>query len=709
MLKIPKRIGRLDELANNLWWSWHEEARNVFRMLDYPLWRINGHNPVKQLCDVSEKTLQAAANDQSFLTCYDSVMSLFDAYLASSNTWGIINFPELSNGPIAYFSMEYAIQNSLPIYAGGLGILAGDICKEASDLGLPLVAVGFIYPQGYFHQNISEDGWQQEIYQQLIFEESPIERVFSTEGNPVITKVQLGNDLLSIGVWKVQVGRTKLYLLDTNLEENPAHYRQLSSRLYVADREVRIQQEIILGIGGVRILRTLGITPSIWHSNEGHTAFMMLERIREEIANGKLFEEAKKNIQRTTVFTTHTPILAGHDIFPTSLMDQYFKEYQNSLCIDRKTFLQLGQQDKNTSQPFNMTILAIKLADKRCAVSQLHGEITRKMWRGLWPDTPENQVPISHITNGIHVPTWIAPELLHLLNKYLGEDWIKEHDNIALWDNIQNIPDNELWETRQLLKRKLVAMILDRAQKRWISGEVTAHQVLVMGALLDPAVLTIAFTRRFTEYKRPSLIFTDIARLKRIINNQWRPVQIIFAGKSHPADFPSKYLLQHVYALAKDRDFQGRIAFIEDYDMHMSRYLVHGTDLWLNNPHRLREACGTSGMKAALNGSLHLSICDGWWCEGYNGSNGWTIGNSVNLANSDEQDKADAESLYHLLEEEIIPLYYTRDRNGVPHGWIRMIKEAMRTITPIFSARRMLKEYAENMYIPASQSLKKKV
>jgi len=705
---LPERIGRLDGLANNLWWSWHPEARNVFRTLDYQLWKSTGHNPVRELHEANPETLQTAVTDPSFLTLYNSVMSAFDTDISNSNTWFDINYPALLNGPVAYFSMEYAIHNSLPIYAGGLGILAGDICKEASDLGLPLVAIGFMYPQGYFHQHLCShlESCQKEIYYQLEFDKAPIERVLSPDGDSAVVEVKLNDASLGIGVWRVRVGRTNIYLLDTNLERNPIQYQQLAARLYVADHEQRIQQEIVLGIGGVRVLRALNINPVVWHANEGHTAFMMLERVREEMAEGTSFAKAVNKVQSTTVFTTHTPVMAGHDVFPAQLVEKYLRSYRESLEIDQETFLQLGTQDGLGIQSFNMTAFAMRMAGNRCAVSQLHGRVTRKMWQGLWPDVLEEQVPISHVTNGIHVPTWIAPELYYLLKEYLGEDWIQEHDDNRLWEKLLNIPDEGLWAVHQLLKNKLLSTVRVRARKQWAQNDATPDEIPAMGTLLDPEALTIAFARRFTEYKRPMLIFRDIERLKRIVNNDWHPVQIIFTGKSHPVDIPSKNLVQQVYHLALDREFQGRIAFIENYDMHLSRYLVQGTDVWLNTPRRLQEACGTSGMKASLNGVLHLSVPDGWWHEGYNGSNGWVIGSDSPAPSSEEEDKADAEALYRLLEEEIVPLYYTQDRAGVPHGWVRMMKEAIHSLVPVFCTRRMLKEYADRIYRPAALSLR---
>ena len=696
--RLPERIRRLDELANNLWWSWHPQARDLFRALSYPLWRISGHNPVKQLRDMSQHDLEAAAADPAFLSLYDAVMSAFDNDMSASNRWFPASHPDRPHGLIAYFSMEFAIHNCLPIYAGGLGILAGDTCKEASDMGLPLVGVGFMYPQGYFHQRVSTSGWQEEVYRHIDFDETPISRAYSPGDRRCLVQVQLGSRTVCIGAWRVRAGRTSIYLLDTNLEENAPQDRQLSARLYTADQEQRLQQEIILGVSGVRLLRALGMQPAIWHANEGHAAFMMLERVREEVAKGTSLTEAVRGVQSTSVFTTHTPVPAGHDVFPTRLVEKYVSGHWDSIGVDRQKFLALGQQARLGEHYFDMTALALKMADKRNAVSRLHGQVTRKMWHVLWPEVRVDQVPISHVTNGIHVPTWIAPELGRLYETYLGRDWLKEVDKPELWERITDIPDEELWAVRQFLKRKLMRAILEKAQRGWAIGGLTAQQVLAMGALLEPDVLTLGFVRRFAEYKRPALIFRDVERLKRIVNNRWRPVQVLFAGKSHPADFPSKRLLQHVYMLATDREFQGRIAFVDDYDMHMARYLVHGVDVWLNTPRRLQEACGTSGIKAALNGVPHLSILDGWWHEGYTGINGWAIGNRAEMASPEDEDRADAEALYNLLENEVAPLYYERDRSGVPRAWTRLVKDTIRSVAPVFCARRMMKEYTELMY-----------
>ncbi|MFH1382300.1 MAG: alpha-glucan family phosphorylase [Chloroflexota bacterium] len=700
-LKLPPRIGRLEELAYNLWWSWHPDARALFRALDYPLWRTSGHNPVKQLREIAPDKLQVAATDPAFISLYDSVMSHFDDSTTSDDTWFTTAHPDKLPGPVAYFSAEFAIHNSLPIYAGGLGVLAGDLCKEASDLGIPLVGVGFMYPQGYFHQHLSAEGWQEEIYQQLDFDQAPVKAILSAQGGRPLARVELENRTLYIGVCQVKLGRATIYLLDTNIEENALQDRQLSARLYIAEPESRIQQELVLGIGGVRVLRALGIEPSIWHINEGHTAFMMLERVREEVQKGTSFVEAVRKVRAATVFTTHTPVPAGHDAFPLPLIDKYFHQYWPSLGIDRNEFIRLGQHESNGDQAFNMTVLALKMSEGHNAVSQLHEQVARKMWHMLWPQLPEENIPIGHVTNGIHVPTWVAPELEGLYEGYLGKDWRDKHDDPAFMQKVLSIPDEEFWSVHVTLKNKLMAAIRERAQNRWADSEATAQQVLAIGSLLDPEALTIGFVRRFTEYKRPTLVFHDMERLKRIITNQGRPVQIIFAGKSHPADFPSKYFLHQVYSLAIDREFRGRIVFIEDYDLHMARYLVQGVDVWLNTPRRLQEACGTSGMKASLNGVLHLSVRDGWWQEGFNGTNGWAIGDGPRTMDAAQEDRADAEALYYLMEEQIAPLYYERDRSGVPHGWTRFVKQSISSIVPFFCSRRMLKEYTQQFYMPA--------
>ena len=698
---LPVRIGRLLELANNLWWSWHEEGRQVFRSLDYGLWRTSGHNPVKQLRSISKDKLEDAARDPVFLELYDMVMSKFDKEMSGSHEWCGQTNPARPNGQIAYFSAEYAIHNSLPIYAGGLGVLAGDIIKECSDRGLPFVAVGFMYPQGYFHQHISPEGDQQEEYIQLNFDDAPISPCAWPYGCGPLIPIQLADRLIYVKVWEVHVGCVNLYLMDTNVDENRPEDRTLSARLYTADPEERLRQLIVLGVGGIRALRELHIQPIVWHANEDHTAFMMLERLRIEHANGLSFDSAIEKVRQSTVFTTHTPVSAGHHVFSFQLMDHYARNFWESLGIDRETFLRLGQYPGFGSERFNLTAFAFRLSAQYNAVSKLHGKITRKMWQVLWPDKQEEQVPIISVTNGVHLPSWQAPEISALCDKYIGSEFLQKQDENEYWKCFEDIPDEELWQMRQTLKTRLINAIQDRAQQRWTQNAVTTQQVIAMGSLLDPYALTIAFARRFTEYKRPYLLLSDIDRLKRIITNPERPMQIIFAGKSHPADYQSKQLLKRVYQVALDKGFQGRIVFVEDYDLNLSRELVRGVDVWLNTPRRLQEACGTSGMKASMNGAVNLSVRDGWWDEAYNGKNGWAIDNFQG-GSPEEEDRTDAESLYNLLENEIAPLYYERDRKGVPHQWIKFVKEAIRTITPAFNACRMMKEYTQKMYLPAS-------
>jgi len=701
--KLPRRIEGLSELAHNLWWSWHIEARQLFKALDTPLWKTTGHNPVKLLQQITSHQLVAAAQDSMFLKKYDSVMSDFNYAMSGADSWFNTKYPHHRQHTIAYFSLEFAIHNSLPLYAGGLGVLAGDYCKESSDLGLPLIAVGFMYPQGYFHQHISADGWQEEVYEQLNFGEAPISPVLTAEGQPIIVEVPLDFRSVRVTVWQVNVGRIKLYLLDTNVEENSQPDRELSARLYAGDQEMRLQQQIIIGIGGVRALRALGIEPAIWHANEGYTSFMMLERIRELMAKGLSFTKASDKVRATTICTIHSLVPGINDSFSPNLIEKYFHRYWDSLKLDREAFLKLGTQESNNSA-FSMTVLGLRMAEYRNGVSQLHGGLCRRACHSLWPDAVEKDVPVSSVTNGIHVPTWIAPQAASLYEAYLDHDWLRKHDDPTLWEKVVNIPDEGIWAMRRWLKNKLVSSVKERARKRWAEDHIAPEQALAMGALLDTEMLTIAFCRRFTAYKRASLILNDIGRLKQLLRNEFRPVQIIFAGKAHPNDERGKQLIQEIYNAAKNPEFGGRIAFVEDYDMHMARYLVHGTDVWLNNPQPLHEASGTSGQKAAINGVPHLSVLDGWWCEGYNGKNGWAIqGNSETLAPSDH-DKADAEELYRLLEEKIVPLYYDRDINGIPHGWIQVIKETIRSNTPLFSTRRMAKEYTEQMYLPAIQN-----
>jgi len=695
----PARIARIDELAVDLWWSWNE-ARAVFRRLDYPLWRATVHNPVRMMWDLSPEKLNAAAANPGFLALYDRAVEALDAARAARRTWWTDTCPQRAGRSIAYFSAEFALHQSLPIYAGGLGVLAGDHCKEAGDLGLPFIGVGFMYPQGYFHQRLSAEGWQEESYESLKWDDAPIEPATLPDGKPCITAVPLGDRSVLVAVWRVRIGRVKLYLLDTNLEENAPWDRELSARLYGGDRETRIQQEIILGVGGVRALKALGSDPAVFHLNEGHAGFVVLQRIRELIDKGRTFDDALEDIRETTVFTTHTPVPAGHDAFPFQLVEKHLAGCWGTLGPHRDRFLALGAYDNGSGNgmQFNMTALALRSASKVNAVSKLHGAVTREMWAPMWPGVAAAERPVSHITNGVHVATWMAGELADLFTEYFGAGWIDRHDDPALWEAILAIPDEHLWAVRQLLRQHLFDFIRERARQRWTDDHVSTPRIVTAGTLLDPAALTIGFARRFTGYKRPELVFTDGERLARILNAAKRPVQIVFAGKSHPADDVGKHHLQRVYRRALDPAFGGRIAFVDDYDLHVAHLMVQGCDVWLNTPRKPMEASGTSGMKAAINGVPNLSIADGWWAEGATGTNGWVIDGGAAPDNPDAVDVADANALYRLLEEEIVPAYYDRDANDVPHRWLAVVKESIRTVAPRFCARRMVKEYAERMY-----------
>jgi starch phosphorylase len=701
-MPLPGGLNRLQELANNLWWSWKPEARVLFETIDPTLWGLSHHNPVKLLQDLKPERLAALAQDQVFIRQYSAVLKAYDLYMAGEGTWFMSQHPGLRNCSIAYFSAEFGLHNSVPIYSGGLGILAGDHCKEASDLGIPIVGVGFMYPQGYFRQRITPDGWQEAHYEPFNRLESPINQALTPSGVPCQVKVELGQRVVTIMVWKIQVGRALLYLIDTDTPENGPGDRELSARLYGGGQEVRLCQEILLGVGGVRVLRALGLTPVVWHANEGHSAFLTLELLREFVQAGHSHEDAVELVRQRTVFTTHTPVPAGHDVFPPDLMDRYFQSYCEQVGFTRDAFMQLGEHPDFPGAGFNMTVLAMRMSAHVNGVSREHGRVSRKMWRCLSPDVPEDQVPIRSITNGIHVPTWVAREVNHLYSKYLGPDWMDRSDDPAIWHRVMDIPESELWSVRQTLKRKLMSFVRERARAGWMQWQLEPSQLLASGTLLDPEALTIGFARRFATYKRATLIFSTLSRLQNILQDRWRPVQIVFAGKAHPADDPGRQFIHQVYSFCKDHGFGGQVAFLPDYDMHMAKYLVWGVDVWLNTPRPPMEASGTSGQKASLNGVPNLSVLDGWWQEGYDGANGWAITASSDITDWQAQDAHDAEQLYRILEQDVIPLYYMRDRDGIPRGWTQIVKDAIRTTAPRFCARRMVKEYMEVMYAPAA-------
>jgi starch phosphorylase len=703
---LPPRLHRLHELALDLWWSWDDRARSVFRQLDYSLWRATAHNPVQMLQRISPERLGDAAADPNFLKAYDEAIFGLDQARTVAHPWWRDKQSMLGNGSIAYFSAEFALHQSLPIYAGGLGVLAGDHCKEAADLGLPFVGIGFMYPQGYFRQRMSNEGWQEERYERISWTDAPIEAAITPDGRPCITAVPLGDRTVLAAVWRVRLGRVRLFLLDTDLAENAPWDRELSARLYGGDRETRIQQEIILGIGGVRALRALGITPTVWHLNEGHAAFVALQRIREIIEQGRSFDDALEEVKRSTVFTTHTPVPAGHDAFPFQLVEKHLASTWGEIGQHRRSFLALGEYDNGSGSQFNMTALALRTAAFVNGVSALHGEVTRSMWRPMWPDTPADQIPVRSITNGVHVPTWMGGPVFALLDHHFGPGWLDHVDETELWERLNDIPDAEIWQMRQALRHDLFSFIRERMRSRFSQEHVGQSRIVSAGAMLDPEALTLGYARRFTAYKRPEMIFHDSDRLARILNATDRPVQIVFAGKAHPADEPAKHNLQRVFRHALDPKFGGRIAFIDDYDMHVAHYLVQGCDVWLNNPRKPLEASGTSGMKASLNGVPHLSIGDGWWAEGFNGRNGWLIDGHTNPDDHAATDAADANALYELLENDVVPAFYDRDRGGrgLPRRWIAIVREAMRSNVPRFSTRRMVKQYVTEMYGPAAQA-----
>ena len=707
---LSARIGRLGELAYNVWWSWNPDASALFQHLDKILWELTHNNPVKLLRQIATAKLDAAAADPAFLRRYDGVMLAFDYALSSEGDWFPQKYPTLKNDTIAYFSAEFGVHSSLPIYSGGLGILAGDHSKEASDLGLPFVGIGFVYPEGYFTQKISAAGQQEAQYLQLDYSMSPLEPVFAKDTNGPL-KFHLGGRDIYVAVWRVRLGSGSLVLMNADVEENQPWDRELSARLYGGNRETRLLQEMLLGIGGVQMLRALNIDPAVYHANEGHAAFLLLERIREFVAAGQSFEQAVEQVRATSVFTTHTPVPAGHDTFHFSLIEKHFAGYWDQLGIGREQFMALGAYNDHFGggTNFNMTALALRLSGQHNGVSKINGAVSRKMWHPMWPDKAEQDVPITSVTNGVHAPTWLAPELSRLYSKHLGQNWLQQHDDPKFWERMDEIPDDELWNLHQRLKAKLVSFMRERARKRWMGEGTGATHALASGTFFNPEALTIGFARRFATYKRALLIFRDIERLKKILQDSWRPMQIVFAGKAHPDDAPGRSLIHNIYEIARDHQIGGHIAFVEDYDILLAKHLYHGVDVWMNNPRPPLEASGTSGMKAALNGVPNLSVRDGWWYEGYHGTNGWVIGADPMIEMSEqERDDADVESLYSTLEKEVVPLFYDRDSDGVPRGWVQVMKEAIRQGAPAFSARRMVKEYTERMYLSAMQAAKKK-
>ncbi|MDQ3656131.1 MAG: alpha-glucan family phosphorylase [Chloroflexota bacterium] len=702
---LPARIHRLGELAENLWWSWSPDATALFADLDPRRWVALEQNAVAMLERVGSDRLAELAANPGYLRRYDVVITKFDRMLTATTdqTWVGRHEPELADRTVAYFSAEFGIHPALPIYSGGLGVLAGDHTKTASDLGLPLIGVSLLYRQGYLRQRLTHDGWQLDVPGNLEHWTEPTNQVVHADGSPLLVEVRFeaGQPAVRLAIWRVVLGRVSIYLLDADVDGNPDWTRTISSRLYGGDQEHRIRQEIILGIGGVRALRAMGILPTYWHANEGHAGFHLLERARELVDSGESFELAADRVRSTTVFTSHTPVPAGHDVFPPSLMDRYFNHFWPQLGLNRDEFLNLGRSAES-GDGFNMTALSLRLAGHRNAVSHRHGELTREMWATLWPTLEDHEVPITSVTNGVHLPTWISPAFQALLDQFVSSDWRERQDDEAMWERVAAIPDREFWRVLVANKENLINFLRARTRRRWTEGGFDPGQVVVSGPFLNPNVLTLGFARRFATYKRATLLFHDVDRLVSILTNPRRPVQILFAGKAHPADDGGKRLIQEIFWRAKDPRFQGRIAFVEDYDMLVASRLVAGVDVWLNNPKAPLEASGTSGMKAGANGVANLSILDGWWIEGWrpDAPNGWGIEPATD---SSCQDTTEADAIYRLLEDEVAPLFYTRDDTGCPLAWIAMAKASMRTVAPNFSAQRMVIEYIRELYLPASR------
>ena len=708
--QLPKRIGKLSEIANNLWWSWNTEFLRLFKIIDRDLWETCEKNPVKFLKRVSQDRLEAVVENTDFLREYDRLAKEFDDYVTSKNTWFSNKYPENKKDLIAYFSAEYGLDQTIPIYSGGLGILSGDHLKSASDLGIPLVAVGLLYKNGYFHQKINGNGEQETEYNNIELSNLPINPVKDENGEELKIYVKLEKRKVYLKVWQINVGRIKLYLLDSDIDENTPEDREVTLRLYGGDQEMRIKQEIILGMGGTNLLtRALGLNPTVYHMNEGHSAFLILELIKNIIKEKKVsFEVAKDIASSKTVFTTHTPVPAGNDIFPIGLVEKYFKEFWPRLGLDREEFLKLGMKPCTELEPgFNMGIFALKVAGKKNGVSKLHGAVSRELFGDVWPEIAANESPITYVTNGIHTCSWLAPSLKELYNKYLIPYW---QDNIykdEVWENINNIPNQELWGIHQKRKQKLFDIVKENTTNRLRKSGYSYEEINEITSKLNPNALTIGFARRFATYKRATLIFKDLERITQILNNADRPVQLIFAGKAHPADKEGQDLIKRIHEISMMPQFKGKIFLLENYNIAMSRYLVSGVDVWLNNPRRPMEASGTSGQKASVNGVINFSVLDGWWAEGYNQENGWTIGTNAEFTSYEEQDIADSQSMYRTLEEKIIPTYYEKDENGISEKWMKIMKNSITSTGGKYSTSRMLVDYTNNLYIPLCNLTKK--
>ncbi len=702
--KLPSQLEILRQLAHNLCFTWKGEIWELFRRIDPKLWRDCGHNPVLMLGLVSQERLDELAQDQAFVAQLERQSEDFERYLSQPRIHARDYCPEVPFR-IAYFSAEFGLAECLPIYSGGLGVLSGDHVKSASDLNVPLVGVGLLYQEGYFRQYLSSDGWQMETYPVNDFQNMPVSLVREPGGKPLTVRVEFKGAPVEVLIWCLNVGRVPLYMLDTNSGNNPPEFRSITAQLYGGDREMRLRQEIVLGIGGVRALKALGIEPTVIHMNEGHSAFSALERInilRRE--KGLSFDEAREIVLASTVFTTHTPVPAGNDVFDPDLVKAYFEDYTKEMGINFKVLLGYGRLDpRDEGEPFGMTTLALRLSAHTNGVSRLHGRVSRSMWQKVWNHHPVEDVPIDYITNGVHVPTWISQEMAALFDRYLGPNWSEDPDNERVWEQVENIPDTELWLAHERCREHLVGFARNRLADQCKSRGASSSEVLSASEVLNPQVLTIGFARRFATYKRATLIFRDPERLDRIINHPKRPVQIVIAGKAHPQDNEGKAFIKTVVHLARQDRFRHRIVFLEGYNLYVAQHLVSGSDIWLNTPRRPLEACGTSGMKALANGSLNLSVLDGWWDEGYHRDFGWALGQGEVYQDHEAQDEIESRDLYNLLEKEIVPLFYQRGANGIPRAWIEIMRSGLRRLVPVFNSHRMVQEYTRRYYLPCSR------
>ncbi|TYQ16449.1 UNVERIFIED_CONTAM: maltodextrin phosphorylase [Acetivibrio alkalicellulosi] len=706
---IPDELSKLKDIAYNLWWSWNSDAIDLYREIDLALWEKLGKNPVRFLKEVSQTKLEAKVNDADYMRNYQDVVNKYQSYMEEKNTWFSRSYPDKKNHMVAYFSAEYGLNEVLPVYSGGLGVLSGDHCKSASDLGIPFTAIGLFYKQGYFSQHINGEGWQETIFTDLNASNLPIRPALDVNGDQITINVELPGRVVYAKVWYVQIGRINLYLMDTDHEKNSHHDRGLTARLYGGDQETRIQQEIFLGIGGSRVLDALNIKPTVYHMNEGHSSFLGLELIRKLVQEKKLpFNQAKEVVSSSVVFTTHTPVPAGNDVFPLEMIDRYFSHYWPSLGISRHEFLDLGLKIGD-HQNFNMTVLALSLSGQRNGVSELHGAVSRNIFKNVWSGIPENEIPIDHITNGIHTLTWLSPTIKYLYDKYLDNDWQDRLYDITVWDKVDQIPDEELWKSHCVLKTKMIGFVREKLKEQRLANGESIERIREVDTLLDSNALTIGFARRFATYKRANLIFRDIVRIQKLINDPTRPIQIIFAGKAHPADGPAHEIIKNINDISRQEGFHGKVILVENYNMTLARNLVQGVDIWLNNPRRPLEASGTSGQKVCINGIMNFSILDGWWCEGYNGKNGWAIGDESSYDNEYHQDNADSESIYNILEKQIIPTFFDRNEKGVPEKWVKIMKESIKSNTSVYSTHRMVQDYNNKFYITSMNRVEKQI